>query len=191
MDEHDRGEPGLLDDARITTFGRLVEAYALLSKLLDDELEGEVGLPLLWYGVLLHLGRAPGGVRPISELVESTAFTGGGVTRLVDRMERAGYVERRACPGDRRVTHVGLTGRGRDLLARATAVHVRGIQEHMLDALEPPEVAQLDALLVKLLPPPAPPPAPVPAPAPAPVPAPVPAPARRRGPDDATPLPRG
>ena len=145
------GEGRLIDDERITTFGRLVEAYALLSRRLDEELEEAAGVPLLWYGVLLHLGRSPGGQRPMGELINATAFTSGGVTRLVDRMEQVGYVERRPCPRDRRVTYVGLTERGRELLERATAVHLRGIQEHLLDALEPAEVTCLDAILSKLI----------------------------------------
>jgi DNA-binding MarR family transcriptional regulator len=144
-------EQRLIDDSRITTFGRLVEAHAKLTHVLNEEIEAAVGLPLLWYGVLLHLGRSPGGYRPMSELINATAFTSGGVTRLVDRMERAGYVERRPCPTDRRVMYVGLTEAGRDMLERGTIVHVRGIQEHMIDALEADEVAQLDALLAKLV----------------------------------------
>jgi len=145
-------EQQLIDDDRITTFGRLVEAYAVLTKRLDDELDAEVSVPLLWYGVLLHLGRSPGGFRPMGELVGATAFTSGGVTRLVDRMEGAGYVERRPCPNDRRVTYVGLTRQGRDMLERASLVHVRGIQQHLVDALDPAEVVQLDAILAKLAP---------------------------------------
>jgi DNA-binding MarR family transcriptional regulator len=144
-------ETSIIGDARITTFGRLVEAYASLRQRLDDEMQAEVGLPLLWYGVLLHVGRSPAGVRPMSELTEATAFTSGGVTRLVDRMEAAGYVERRPCPTDRRVQYVGLTERGRGMLERASEVHVRGIQEHMLDRLSGGEVEQLDCLLYKLV----------------------------------------
>jgi DNA-binding MarR family transcriptional regulator len=87
----------------------------------------------------------------MSELTEATAFTSGGVTRLVDRMEAAGYVERRPCPTDRRVQYVGLTERGRGMLERASEVHVRGIQEHMLDRLSGGEVEQLDCLLYKLV----------------------------------------
>ncbi len=141
-----------LDDARITTFGRLVEAYAFLTKTLDDEMEAAVGIPLLWYGVLLHLGRSPNGIRPISELIAATAFTGGGVTRLVDRIEQAGYVERRACPSDRRVTFVGLTERGRELLERASAVHIRGIQEHLVNMVGAADLERLDAILAKVAP---------------------------------------
>jgi DNA-binding MarR family transcriptional regulator len=73
------------------------------------------------------------------------------VTRLVDRMERAGYVERRPCPSDRRVQYVGLTDAGRDILQRATEVHLRGIQEHMIDKLQPAEVPLLDDLLARLV----------------------------------------
>lgn len=145
------GKRTVLDDARIMTFGRLVEASALLTRALDDELEAAVGIPLLWYGVLLHLGRSPGGFRPISELVAATAFTSGGVTRLVDRIEQAGYVERRACASDRRVTYVGLTERGHELLEQASAVHARGIQEHLVDVLDAAELAQLDAILAAVV----------------------------------------
>lgn len=143
-------EHATIDDARITTFGRLFEAHARLTHLLSEELEREVGIPLLWYGVLLLVGRSPGGMRPIGELIAATAFTSGGVTRLVDRMERTGYVERRPCPTDRRIQYVALTDAGREMLDRATQIHVRGIQEHMLDPLEPDEAAQLDSLLARL-----------------------------------------
>jgi MarR family transcriptional regulator, 2-MHQ and catechol-resistance regulon repressor len=140
-----------IDDPRITFFGRLFEAHAKLTHLLNAELEEEVGIPLSWYGVLLLVGRSPEGVRPIGELISATAFTSGGVTRLVDRMERAGYVERRPCPSDRRVQHVGLTDAGRDMLERATEVHLRGIQQHMIDRLQPEEVAIMDTLLARLV----------------------------------------
>jgi DNA-binding MarR family transcriptional regulator len=142
----------IIDDPRITLFGRVVEAYAYLRHQLDEEMQQEVGLPLLWYGVLLHVGRSPEGVRPISELTQATAFTSGGVTRLVDRMQAAGYVERLPCPTDRRVQYVGLTDKGREMLERASEIHIRGIEEHMLDRLTPDEGRELDRLLSMLVP---------------------------------------
>ncbi len=144
-------EQCIVDDERITTFGRLVEAHARLTNVLDNELREALGLPLRWYGLLLHVGRSPRGVRPMKELIEATAFTSGGVTRLVDRIERAGLVQRLPCPTDRRVQYVGLTEAGQEMLQRATAVHLRGIQEHLIDALDPGEVAQLNAILPKLV----------------------------------------
>lgn len=143
--------PSFLDDSRITAFGHLVEAHARLTHVLDAELEAALGLPLLWYGVLLHIGRSPNGVRPMHELINATAFTSGGVTRLIDRMERAGLVERRPCPSDRRVQWIGLTDEGKEMLRRATEIHVAGIQAHMIDVLTPEEVATLDTLLARLV----------------------------------------
>jgi DNA-binding MarR family transcriptional regulator len=90
----------------------------------------------------------------MGELINATAFSSGEVTRLVDRMEQAGLVERRPCPTDRRVQYVGLTDAGRAMLESATEVHVRGIQEHIMDVLEAEEVAKLDATLAKLVNPP-------------------------------------
>ena len=145
------GDEKPIDDARITLFGHLVETCALLTHELDRELMAETDLPLVWYGVLLHLGRVPGGQRPMSELVNATAFTSGGVTRLVDRMEQAGLVERRPCPHDRRVTYVGLTQSGREALAVATLVHVRGIQARVVDALAVDELLQFDRSLKVVL----------------------------------------
>ena len=140
-----------IDDPRITTFGRLFEAHAKLTHQLNTELEEAVGIPLSWYGVLLLVGRSPEGVRPIGELINATAFTSGGVTRLVDRMERAGYVRRSPCPSDRRVQFVGLTDAGRALLERATDVHLRGIQRHLIDKVHADEVPVLDDLLARLV----------------------------------------
>ena len=143
-------EMKLLDDPRITSYGRLFEAWVLVSRQLDEQLEREVGISLTWYGALLLLGRSEAGMRPIGELSLATAFTSGGVTRLVDRMERAGHVERLPCPTDRRVIYVALTATGKDVLARATAVHVRGIQQYLLDKLEPEEIPRLESTLAKL-----------------------------------------
>jgi DNA-binding MarR family transcriptional regulator len=140
-----------IDDCRITTFGRLFETHAMLTHILEKELEAEMGLSMASYGVLLHVGRSPHGVRPMHELVNATAFTSGGVTRLVDRMQQQGLVERRPCPADRRVQYVALTETGREMLERATEIHLRGIQDHLISRLEPEEVAQLDAILAKLL----------------------------------------
>lgn len=144
-------ENTVIDDSRITTFGRIVEAHAFLAHQLGHEMEEIVGLPLVWYGVLLHVGRSPGGVRAMSELVNATAFTSGGVTRLVDRIEQAGYVERRPCPTDRRIHYVGLTEKGREILNRATAVHVDGIQRHIIDRLAPCDVAKMEDILSSLV----------------------------------------
>jgi MarR family transcriptional regulator, 2-MHQ and catechol-resistance regulon repressor len=137
-------------ESAVQSFDRLVETHGLLWRLLDDDLERALGLPLQWYGVLRCLGQSADGLCSMSELTAVTTFTSGGVTRLVDRMEQAGYVERLPCPKDRRVHYVGLTDCGRALLHRATDLHQQGLTERVTNVLEPQEVEQLDTILAKL-----------------------------------------
>jgi DNA-binding MarR family transcriptional regulator len=133
-----------------STFDRLAETHGLLLRLLNDDMERALGLPLQWYDVLLHLSRSADGLCPMGELTTVTTFTSGGVTRLIDRMAHAGYVERLPCPKDRRVIYVGLTEYGRSVRLCATAVHQKGLTERITNVLEPHEVAQLDIILAKL-----------------------------------------
>lgn len=134
-------------DERLTAMGLLLEAHARLVRVLGDQLERECGIPLLWYEVLLRLGRAEEGRKTMSELAREVSLTSGGLTRLADRIEAAGYVRRAACPSDRRVSWLGLTASGRAKLDEATAVHVRGVEEHLTGRMSERELATLVKIL--------------------------------------------
>ena len=95
-------------------------------RTLGRELEQSVGIPLVFFDVLIHVGAAPEARLTMSRLSADVALTTGGVTRLVDRMVDAGLVERQNCPSDRRSIHVVLTPEGRAVLDRAVAAHVDG-----------------------------------------------------------------
>jgi MarR family transcriptional regulator, 2-MHQ and catechol-resistance regulon repressor len=118
------------DDELISTFGRLLEATTRLEQRLDRSLESECGIALAWFEVLLRLSRAEDAQLSMGALAEQVALTTGGITRLLDRMIRAGLVERRPCPTDRRVSFAGLTPAGRDKLDQAATVHARDLREH-------------------------------------------------------------
>jgi DNA-binding MarR family transcriptional regulator len=83
----------------------------------------------------------------MTQLAEMVLFSSGGFTKLADRMEQAGLIRRAPCPGDRRATLVTLTDQGRCLLDRALAVHVPGIQRHLVDHLSPEQHGQLEQIL--------------------------------------------
>ena len=140
----------LVDDDRITAVGMLAEAYAALGQSLGREMETEGGIALTWYGVLVRLGRSPGGQLRMSDLAAAVALTTSGTTRLVDRIEAAGLIERRACAEDRRVAYAALTSAGRELLARTTPLHIAGIERHLVAALTPAELNRLVDLLRKV-----------------------------------------
>ena len=113
----------LVDDDRITAVGLLAEANAALYRPLAADIERE-GLPAPWYEVLVRLGRTPGGRLRMSELARAVSLTTSGTTRLVDRIEAAGLIERQPCETDRRVAYAALTDAGREVLVRTTPTHV-------------------------------------------------------------------
>ncbi|GAB4336645.1 MAG: MarR family transcriptional regulator [Dehalococcoidia bacterium] len=126
-------------------------AHARVIARLERELDRERGLPLTWYDVLVQLSEAEGGRLRMSDLAEAVLISRSGLTRLVDRMARAGLVERLPCPEDRRGTHVGLTQAGRAALDDASPVHLRGIQQHFARYLGDDEAEVLRAIFERII----------------------------------------
>jgi len=137
------------DDALITTFGRLVEAHSNLGRQLGRSLEVEVGIPHGWFEVLLRVSRSDGGQISMSALAQQIALTGGGVTKLIDRMIAAGLVRRVPCPTDRRVAFAALTAQGRTTLKKATVVHARDLRQAFA-SIDDADLRTLDRLLDRL-----------------------------------------
>jgi DNA-binding MarR family transcriptional regulator len=137
-------------DDRVVLFGLLLETNARLERQLGASLEDATGLPLAWFEVLLRIHRAEGGFLSMSSLATQTVYSSGGTTRLIDRIEARGLVERGACPNDRRGVHVRLTGLGEETLARALEVHVAHLDEFMTSKLSAAEREGLETALRKL-----------------------------------------
>jgi DNA-binding MarR family transcriptional regulator len=145
------GVLGQMDDERIQLMGLIVRTNRRLSETLGRELEQSVGIPLVFFDVLIHVAAAPETRLTMSRLSTDVALTTGGVTRLVDRMVDAGLVERQNCPNDRRSIHVVLTPEGRAVLGRAVAAHVDGIERHLMAHLDASDRADLVRVLSKVL----------------------------------------
>jgi len=145
------GVLGQIDDERLQLMGLIVRTHRRLTDALERELEQSVGIPLVFFDVLIHVGAAPEGRLTMSTLSSDVALTTGGVTRLVDRMAEAGLVARQNCPNDRRSIHVVLTPEGHAMLQRAVAAHIDGIDRHLMAHLDGGDRADLAALLSKVL----------------------------------------
>jgi len=149
-DEAGESAASPVHDERITLMGLLMESNARLCRVLGSELEAACGLPLSWYDVMIRLGRSPDGHLTMTRLAGEVSLTSGGITRLVDRMATAGYVERLSCPTDRRSVFVSLTPAGSQLLEKATAEHLRGLERHLIAPLDPTDREALSTALTKL-----------------------------------------
>ena len=141
-----------IDTPQMEAFRDLMRAQAELGRRLDHDLQEAAGLSIIEYVVLLTLRYAPGGSLPVGDLSCEVHLTKSGVTRLVDRMERAGTVERLADGDDRRCVRASITEKGRAELRKAWPIHRRGIDEYFGARLSDAEAASLSRLLRKVVP---------------------------------------
>jgi DNA-binding MarR family transcriptional regulator len=107
-----------------------LDAQAALLRQLETELTTSEGMTLAEFDVLIQLRLAPGSRLRMTELSERVRLSRSGITRLVDRLARAGLVKRGRCAGDRRGTFAILTPAGTTRVRHARPVHLRGIREH-------------------------------------------------------------
>ena len=132
-----------LDEVELRAWRGLLRAHATLVKRLDAELEAEHALPLTSYEVLLHLAKTDGCKMRMCDIADSVLLSRSGLTRLIDRLERDGLVERASCPDDARGAYARLTDAGRAKLEGASGTHLEGVREHFLRHFEPAELAVL------------------------------------------------
>jgi DNA-binding MarR family transcriptional regulator len=83
-------------------------------------------------------------------IADAIVHSTGGTTRLIDRLEEAGLVERQLCPSDRRAIHVAITERGNAKLDSAFDVHLEYLEENLTARLSSTERVTLTKLLTKL-----------------------------------------
>jgi len=134
----------------IAAFVRLVRASVAVTRQLSADLSADHGLSINAYEALLLLARAPDSRMRRVDLANSLLLTAGGVTRLLDGLEREGFVAREECASDRRVSYAVLTKTGRTKLREATKSHTRQIRELMGGHYGEDELVQLAALLDRL-----------------------------------------
>jgi len=124
-------------DTRLASWRSFLVAHSVVARRLDDELQAETGLSLFEYSALLQLAEADGRRKRMSELADGILLTRSGVTRLVDRLERDGLVERSPCSSDGRGAEAVLTDEGLKRLRSASRVHLRGIDRYYLARVSP------------------------------------------------------
>ena len=139
-----------LDPSAKHVSGRIVRLATLLEHAYGQAL-APVGIDLGGYGVLVALRRAgaPYQLTP-TELARHRLMTSGGMTALIDRLERRGLVSRSPNPNDRRGSLIRLTDEGRVVVDQAMQLHEQAEHRH-IDALDDDERDQLTSLLRKLL----------------------------------------
>jgi DNA-binding MarR family transcriptional regulator len=134
----------------LDTWIAFLRTHAAIKRELNaDLLEGH-GLTLTDYEVLLRLSQADDQQLRRIDLAESVMLTASGITRLLDGLEAAGFVEKAACASDARVSYARLTPAGHDKLREAAVTHLAGIEELFTGRYSDDELETLGRLLARL-----------------------------------------
>ena len=110
-------------------------AHALLTRRLDEDLRTEEGLTLGEYSALLQVAEAPGRSLRMNQLATGIFLSRSGVTRLIDRLEADGLIQRSTCTDDGRGALAVLTEAGLVRLRAAASTHLAGIGQYFLDVV--------------------------------------------------------
>jgi DNA-binding MarR family transcriptional regulator len=130
----------------------LLRAHACLAKRLDAELDRSHHLPLTSFEVLHHLEEATAGRMRMCDLAEQAQLSRSGLTRLVDRLERDGLLERCSCTHDARGSYACLTAAGRERLGEARVTHLRVVREAFFSRFSEEELSLLADMWERIAP---------------------------------------
>ncbi|MER7023995.1 MULTISPECIES: MarR family winged helix-turn-helix transcriptional regulator [Streptomyces] len=128
----------------------LVHSYGSVAKTLDRRLVRDLGMSLAWFEVLVLLHTAPGGRRRLLELSRLLVVSKASVSKLIDRMERAGLVRRESSDEDRRAVFAAVTADGRAALEEALPVQVANVEDCFSGLLDDRDHADLVRILGKV-----------------------------------------
>jgi DNA-binding MarR family transcriptional regulator len=128
----------------------LLRAHASTTRDLSAQLQDDHGLTINDYEALLRLVRAEDQRMRRVDLAGELLLTASGVTRLLDGLERSGYVEKGTCASDARVTYAVLTPAGRAKLREASASHIAQVRALFEEHLADDELRTLADLLSRL-----------------------------------------
>jgi DNA-binding MarR family transcriptional regulator len=123
----------------------LVRFETELWAAVDGRLRQDCGLHLTWFEIMQFLGHQPG--RRVQDIATEFAITVGGTSKVVDRIETAGYCRRVPHPADRRSAILQLTASGAEKLAEAMPVFEHELERRFGSVLSP---AELDRLALNL-----------------------------------------
>jgi DNA-binding MarR family transcriptional regulator len=143
--------PRWLNDPERDTWMNITRLLLLLPTALDRQLRDDAGLPHAYYQILAILSDQPGRAMRMAELARFTGTTPSRLSHAVSSLEQRGWIERQACPTDKRGQIAQLTDAGMAGLAAAAPGHVAEVRRLIFDHLTPGDVTLLGTITGKLL----------------------------------------
>jgi DNA-binding MarR family transcriptional regulator len=126
-------------------FTNLVRAETRLYNAVAERLKAEAGLAAGHFELLRYVRDHPDA--RVADLASAFAIGVGTTSKIVDRVEKEGWLERRPNPANRRSSLLGLTSAGESVVGRAEPVWQAAIQEILGEAVTPDQLAALSLAL--------------------------------------------
>jgi DNA-binding MarR family transcriptional regulator len=123
-----------------------INACRRLFPEMDAHLQHVAGIPHAYYEILVRLSEAPGRELRMTQLADASTSSKSRLSHAVARLEARGWVERQACPTDRRGQVARLTDEGFAALDAAAHHHVEQVRRMVFDQLTTEQVGQLAAI---------------------------------------------
>jgi len=134
-------------DCRVL-FSDLMRFETELWNAVAARLQAEHGLELSWFEPMQVIAQTPD--CRVQEIAATLSITVGGTSKLVDRIEAAGWCRRRENPGDRRSSFLDLTPAGRRLLAAAGRTFAQEVEGRLRTPLSSRQLRELAATIRQL-----------------------------------------
>jgi DNA-binding MarR family transcriptional regulator len=132
-----------LSEAELAAWKSFLKAHAVITRALERQMIETHRLPLAEYDVLVQLREAEGSALRMSQLADRVLLSRSGLTRLVERLEREGLVERSNCSTDARGSYAVLTDRGRQRLREAAPAHLESVKALFANPLTDEQIESL------------------------------------------------
>ena len=120
-----------LSDKHLNAWRAVVTSHAAVTERVQKAFAADDLPPLSWFELLWAVKRTSDGLPKMSELAEWLTLSRGGITKLVDRLQEAGYIERVSCSEDRRSLYAQLTPAGESMVEEMRAVYAAEVERHL------------------------------------------------------------
>ncbi|OPH62076.1 hypothetical protein BC351_02225 [Paenibacillus ferrarius] len=108
-----------LQEDQLAVWRTFLNTHSTVIRLIEKDLLDQDQVPLIWYDVLVALYQTPSRKMRMSELADKVVLTPSVITRLVERLEKEGYVRRERTEEDRRGSYAVLTREGKRAFLKA------------------------------------------------------------------------
>ncbi|WP_434438762.1 MarR family winged helix-turn-helix transcriptional regulator [Lentzea sp. E54] len=136
-----------LSEEESNAWHHFVQAYHLLERQIEQQLQRDAGLSHAQYNVLIVLSEQPGNRMRMTELARRVVVSKSSLTYQIGKLEKSGLVRREPHESDERGIVAVLTDAGRELLRTTAPGHVETVREYLIDLFTAEQLAQLGSFM--------------------------------------------